>query len=137
MPQQTTFLQETKALLGETLFPVWEELCRFIDERYEMEHLWNYGGKQWQYEYKFRRGGKTLCALYAREDTIGVLVVLGKAEQEKFISQLSGFSGEVRALFEETPAYHDGKWLMLLPRDTSVLQDLERLLLLKRRPNRK
>ena len=29
--------------------------------------LWNKGGKAWAYEYKYRQGGKTLCALYARE----------------------------------------------------------------------
>ena len=26
-----------------------------------MERLWNTGGKNWTYEYKYRRGGKTLC----------------------------------------------------------------------------
>lgn len=137
MLQETEALRGLQALLGETLFPVWDELCRFIDTRYEMEHLWNRGGKQWDYEYKFRRGGKTLCALYAKEDTIGVLVVLGKAEQEKFQTQLTDFSKEVQELFEGAKAYHDGKWLMLLPRDTSLFQDIERLLLIKRRPNRK
>ena len=28
---------------------------------------WNNGGRKWKYEYKYRRGRKTLCALYAKE----------------------------------------------------------------------
>ena len=37
-------------LLGEPLFAVWQELCAVIDAKYEMERLWNAGGKNWDYE---------------------------------------------------------------------------------------
>ena len=33
-------------LLGPPLFEVWQALCRAIDEKYEMERLWNPGGKK-------------------------------------------------------------------------------------------
>lgn len=56
-------LSDMKELLGQSLFEVWQELCSVIDEKYEMERLWNTGGKNWTYEYKYRRGGKTLCCL--------------------------------------------------------------------------
>lgn len=49
-----------------------------------MECLWNKGGKAWKYEYKYRRVGKTLCALYAKENCVGFMVVLGKNERLKF-----------------------------------------------------
>lgn len=38
-------------LLGKSLFEVWQELCSAIDEKYQMERLWNTGGKNWTYEY--------------------------------------------------------------------------------------
>ena len=63
---------------------VWNKLCALIDEKYEMERLWNKGGKAWTYEYKYRRGGKTLCALYARENCIGFMIIFGKDERAKF-----------------------------------------------------
>lgn len=47
-------------LLGQALFEVWQGLCLAIEEKYEMERLWNTGGKNRTYEYKYRRGGKTL-----------------------------------------------------------------------------
>ena len=46
IPSQSTMTE----LLGEPLFEVWQELCLAIDERYEMERLWNIGGKNWTYE---------------------------------------------------------------------------------------
>ena len=58
--------EEMKALVGESLYGVWNQLCALIDEKYDMDRLWGKGGKAWKYEYKYRRGGKTLCALYAR-----------------------------------------------------------------------
>lgn len=50
-PTQSTMTE----LLGQPLFAVWQELCSAIDEKYDMERLWNTGGKNWVYEYKYRR----------------------------------------------------------------------------------
>ena len=43
-------------LLGQSLYEVWQALCSAIDKKYDMEQLWNTGGKNWTYEYKYRRG---------------------------------------------------------------------------------
>lgn len=56
--------EEMTALVGQSLYSVWNELCALIDEKYEMECLWNKGGKAWNYEYKYRRGGKTYGRAY-------------------------------------------------------------------------
>lgn len=39
IPSQSTMTE----LLGQSLFKVWRELCSAIDEKYEMERLWNTG----------------------------------------------------------------------------------------------
>ena len=80
--------EEMTALVGQSLYDVWKKLCAFIDKKYEMERLWNKGGKAWAYEYKYRQGGKTLCALYARENCIGFMIIFGKDEREKFEAYL-------------------------------------------------
>ena len=74
IPSQSTMTD----LLGQPLFEVWQKLCVVIDEKYEMERLWNAGGKNWIYEYKYRRGGKTLCSLYAKDNRIGFMIIFGK-----------------------------------------------------------
>lgn len=126
-----------KSLIGTELFEVWMSLCQLIEQKYEMEQLWNPGGKAWTYEYKYRRGGKTLCALYAKENVFGFMVILGKDERAKFESERESFSEEVRTVYDNATTYHDGKWIMFELKDTSLFNDMERLLLIKRKPNRK
>ena len=133
IPSQSTMTE----LLGQSLFEVWQELCSAIDEKYEMERLWNTGGKNWTYEYKYRRGGKTLCALYAKEECVGFMVILGKDERFKFENNRENYSKEVQRIYDEAKTYHDGKWIMFEPVDTSMFDDLMKLLSIKRKPNRK
>lgn len=127
---------EMTTLVGASLYDVWDKLCAVIDEHYDMERLWNPGGKAWKYEYKYRRGGKTLCALYARENRVGFMVILGKDERSKFEADRENFSREVQEAYDQAKTYHDGKWIMFEPVDTSLFPDFMALLRIKRKPNR-
>ncbi len=129
--------EQMTALVGKALYEVWNKLCAIIDEKYDMDCLWDKGGKAWIYEYKYRRGGKTLCTLYARKDCIGFMIILGKDERLKFEKDRENYSAEVQRVYDETRTYHDGKWMMFEPTDTSLFDDFIRLLSLKRKPNRK
>ena len=86
---------------------------------------------------KYRRGGKTLCAFYARESCVGFMVILGKEERLKFEADRASYSEEVQRIYDETKTYHDGKWMMFEPVDTALFDDFMRLLQIKRKPNRK
>ena len=125
-----------EALTGKELYDLWTSLHQLIEQKYNMEQMWNHGGKKWTYEYKYRRGGKTLCALYAKEQTIGFMVILGKDERTKFESMREMFSNAAQKIYDETTTFHDGKWLMFELKDTSLFNDIERLLSSKRKPNR-
>ena len=125
-----------EALTGKELYDLWTSLHQLIEQKYNMEQMWNHGGKKWTYEYKYRRGGKTLCALYAKEQTIGFMVILGKDERTKFESMREMFSNAAQKIYDETTTFHDGKWLMFELKDTSLFNDIERRLSIKRKPNR-
>ena len=125
-----------EALTGKELYDLWTSLHQLIEQKYNMEQMWNHGGKKWTYEYEYRRGGKTLCALYAKEQTIGFMVILGKDERTKFESMREMFSNAAQKIYDETTTFHDGKWLMFELKDTSSFNDIERLLSIKRKPNR-
>ena len=125
------------ALVGQSLYDVWQKLCAAIDEKYDMDRIWNSGGKAWTYEYKYRRGGKTLCALYARENCVGFMVILGKDERAKFESGRSEYSENVQKVYDDSKTYHDGKWLMFEPKDQVLFDDFMKLLRIKRKPNKK
>ena len=128
---------EMPTLVGQDLYDVWQKLCTAIDEKYDMECLWNKGGKAWTYEYKYRRGGKTLCGLYAREHCVGFMIIFGKDERAKVEAVREKLSKEVQVVYDEAKTYHDGKWVMFEPVDTSMFDDFLQLLAIKRRPNRK
>ena len=132
-PTQSTMTE----LLGQPLFAVWQELCSAIDEKYDMERLWNTGGKNWVYEYKYRRGGKTLCSLYAKSNCVGFMIIFGKDERLKFEADRDNYAKEIQKIYDEAPTYHDGKWMMFEPVDASLFPDLIRLLRIKRKPNRR
>ena len=133
IPSQSTIME----LLGQSLFEVWQTLCSAIDEKYDMERVWNTGGKNWTYEYKYRRGGKTLCCLYAKRNCIGFMIILGKDERVKFEDIRDTLSTAVCRQYDEAKSYHDGKWVMFEPTNTVEFDDYLKLLSLKRRPNRK
>ena len=133
IPSQSTMID----LLGQPLFEVWQKLCVVIDEKYEMERLWNAGGKNWIYEYKYRRGGKTLCSLYAKDNRIGFMIIFGKNEREKLEEIRDTLSDAVCRRYDEAKTYRDGKWVMFEPTDTSEFDDYMKLLAVKRKPNRK
>ena len=129
--------EQMTALLGPSLYDVWKGLGAAIDEIYDMDCLWGPGAKAWSYEYKYRRGGKTLCALYAREHCVGFMVILGKEERIRFEADREHYAREIQRIYDEAQTYHDGKWMMFEPVDASLFPDFIRLLRIKRRPNRK
>ncbi len=95
-----------------------------MEARYDMERAWN-------------SGGKTLCAPYAKDACFGFMVILGADERERFEQHREGFSAVCRAEYDAAAASHDGKWLMLYPTVDALPADMEKLLRIKRKPNRK
>jgi len=136
MLEKTPSAKEMELLIGDGRFKVWTDLCAMIDSLYNMEHLWNSGGKAWKYEYKYRRGGKTLCTFYARDNSCGVMIIFGKDEREKFEADRQNYSQEVQRIYDEATTYHDGKWVMFLLEDASMFEDLIKVLEIKRKPSK-
>lgn len=133
IPSQKTMTE----LLGQSLFEIWQRLCLAIDEKYEIERIWNTGGKNWIYEYKYRKGGKTLCCLYTKNNCIGFMIIFGKDERTKFENIRGTLSNTVCKQFDEAKTYRDGKWVMFYPTNTAEFADYMNLLAIKRKPNRK
>ena len=55
----------------------------------------------------------------------------------KFETDKEQYSKEVQRIYDEAKTYHDGKWLMFQPTDTSLFEEFMSLLSIKRKPNRK
>ncbi|MDD3155313.1 MAG: DUF3788 domain-containing protein [Victivallaceae bacterium] len=123
--------------LGEKRLAVWKLLRQEIEELYAIAPVWGTGGKKWLCECKYRRGGKTLCALYAGERTFGLLVIFGGAERDKFEIERQEFPDFIQTAYDAAHTYHDGKWVMFEDIEVAGVEKLMRLLHIKRRPNSK
>ncbi len=128
---------DMEEFFGKDTLDIWERLAESIDGLYEMDKYWNKGFGDWVYEYKYRRGGKTLCTFYAKRDVANLLIVLGKAEREKFEQQRGSFSEYLLDIYDSTKIHYDGKWLWIPIDEKLEVEDILRMLRIKRRPNRK
>ncbi|MCL2362976.1 MAG: DUF3788 domain-containing protein [Defluviitaleaceae bacterium] len=129
---------QVKEMLGKASIP-WEKLTGYIRFKYIMDEVWD-EGKPTNKHYnnlRFRRGGKTLITLCIRDGYFIACIVLGKDEREKFDEEREQFSAEVCKIYDETHTYHDGKWLGFDIYDELFIDDIIRLLHIKRKPNRK
>ncbi|GHV82683.1 hypothetical protein AGMMS50212_00230 [Spirochaetia bacterium] len=128
---------ELQEIMPTQIYSHWLSVIHKIRSLYDMDEEWDKGGKTAKNVLRFRRGGKTLVSLFPKEDGIGLMVVLGKDEREKFESTLPTFNSKVVKEYESARTYHDGKWIMFNLPDQDVENDLPVLLALKRKPNRK
>jgi hypothetical protein len=126
--------EQMNALLPLEKMKLWNNLVKKIEERYDVDQIWSKGFGDWIYEYKFRRGGKTLCTLYMKNENANILITLGKAEREKYEADRKLFSASMNDLYVRTDSLHDGKWLWI-PIEFDW-NDISMLLRIKRRPNK-
>lgn len=120
-------------LIGSASIEAWTDLIGFVESNYNFEPVWDNGGKYGVWEVKYRRSGKTLCAFYAKDGYFTVLIVFGKAEREKFELAQGDFSSEVIELYDNTHQYHDGKWLWVNVRDMRLVEDVKKLIMIKKK----
>lgn len=129
-------VEQIESVLGSDLMKVWNGLTTFVESHYEFTPVWDEGGKYGIWEVKYRRKGRTLCAFYLKDGRFTVLVVLGKAERERFELLKTEFSPEIVELYTNTRQYHDGKWLWINVSDESLVEDIKKLIIIKKAPKR-
>ena len=129
--------EQLPVLLPKEILSIWNRFTDAIDALYDMDRLWDKGFRDWKIEYKYRRGGKTLCTFYAKEDAAVILITYGKSEREKFEEIRASLSKSLQNLYDRTETLHDGKWLWIPLEDQLSTEDILTMLRIKRRPNRK
>jgi hypothetical protein len=115
----------------------WTRLLSFIEANYPgiFTPDWIFGGKKYGWGLRFKKS-KSFCTLIPERNRLVVQIVLGAKEREKTEKVLPEFSPSLRTTYAEATTYHDGKWLAIVADCDTALDDIERLLALKRRPKR-
>ena len=138
MNNKTKPYSEVKVKLGKAS-SAWERLAGHIRFYYEMDEDWWEGNPTHKHHsnLRFRRGGKTLVTLCIREGYFIVSIVMGKDERDRFEEQREKFGEAICKEYDGAEVFHDGKWLGFDINDESLIDDITRLLEIKRKPNRK
>lgn len=128
--------KDIRTFIGKEKEEIFNTIDKYINDAYEMDQSWNRITKNWEYEYKYRKGGRTLCGFYFKKDKLGFMLIFGKEEREKIEEARSSYSSEFLTQYDNATTYRDGKWVMLDLEDLSLLEDIKKLLVIKRKPNR-
>ena len=112
--------------------PLWTELTQFIADNYPISGEWNFGGKNYGWNFWYRKSGKTLVTLFPQDGYFVAQIVLGKDQVAQALKlKLGKNAGTV---LTETPQLHDGRWLFIKVKTAKDVKDIQQLLQIKRRP---
>lgn len=121
--------------IGPEAFVHWTALRQWIDEFYPgvFEPDWLYGGKNRGWSLRYKKT-KALCTLVPEYGRFSAVVVLGRAEREKFDARRHAWRPPLVKLYDEARTYIDGKWLTVSVASTGDLHEVMDLLAMKRPP---
>jgi hypothetical protein len=78
--------------------------------------------------------------MYPEHGSFTALVILGQVELRQAMDRIEIFGSTVQQALTETPRYHDGCWMYIRVADSRTchqdIQDIEELILIKRKPVR-
>ena len=86
---------------------------------------------------KYKKGSKALCALYVRAGWFTAMVTLGAKQVAELETLLPTFSASFQELYERTPPFNSGKWLVVDVKEPEQLEEVERLIMMKAKPAKK
>lgn len=87
-------------------------------------------------ELKFKQGKKTILTIYIHEDKFTFLIIFGRVEREMFESVKDEFSQYIQDYYDNSKTHHDGKWMFIDVTTIAVLEEIKKLIMIKKKPNR-
>jgi hypothetical protein len=121
--------------IGPRAFRHWAELRSWIEAHYPAVFApdWLYGGKTRGWSLRYKRT-KAFCTFVPEYKRFSAVVVLGKAEREKFEERRYVWRPQLVKLYDEAKTYIDGKWLTVAISSADDRHDMTKLLTMKRPP---
>jgi hypothetical protein len=113
----------------------WAELTEFIESRYSgvFDRTWWFGGKKWGWSLRFKKS-KSFCNLIPERGQFKALLVFGAEERKRVEAVLPQLSSHLPDDYAKANTFHDGKWVAAVVDSRKAVTDIERLLVVKRKP---
>ncbi len=129
--------EEVAGLLGQPHWQYWSALHQFVCDTYDLRPEWKYESAKSGWAMYCRKSGRALINLSPDSEGFTALVVLGAKEAERALVEVEKFNPNVRERLETAHIFHDGRWLWIRVQNQQDVEDIQRLLLIKKNPVRK
>ena len=124
-------IEDFYAVIHNKLF---EKFLQAMKDIFSCEPQMEFSRCTWEYGWnmKFKKRGRNLCTLYAREQYFTLLIVIGKKEAPYLEALLPHLGDAMQEIIQETAEGNGQRWLMVDVEDEgSVYQDIWKLLALR------
>jgi hypothetical protein len=126
---------EVAEFIGKRNAARWADLAEFISVAYPATFNieWLFGGKKHGWFLRFKKS-KSFCTFIPERGRFNVLLIFGAAERDKVEPVLPELASHVREDYLKSTTYHDGRWVLVNVDSATVLEDVKKLLVIKRQP---
>jgi len=121
-----SFIKSKKAIKA------FDSLLDFLDTNYNFEQQIFFGGKKFGVMLRYRKNGKTLVSIFPEKNAFSVVLVYGKREVILFEANKESFDPFMTGIYDSTPQLHDGRWMLITLNDSTLLSDLEKMIMIKK-----
>ena len=111
---------------------LWEDIERFIGERYRTKRDLAFYGKNYGWAVRFRKAGKALLSMYPGNGSFTVQIVLSETTSRKASGLKLGKN--VKNVLDRAHPFPEGRWLFIRMGSRRDVADVKKLLLLKEPP---
>jgi Protein of unknown function (DUF3788) len=124
--------------IGGEAYGYWNDVTRLIEHNYPHVFApeWLYGGQKHGWSLRYKKN-KSFCTFVPEKNGFALLIVLGAEERAKVETIKEYLSIGIREAYDNATTYHDGKWLLLRVDSPLVVEDVRRLLEVKRKPRKR
>lgn len=115
--------------------PLWMELNTHLQQAYQAppKQAFSKCSGQPGWNVKYAKGGKSLCTLYPMKGYFIALVVVGQKEKADAELLLPACTPYVQEVYEKAGALMGAKWLMIEMTGEDILEDVKRLIDIRRK----
>jgi hypothetical protein len=125
-------MKEIERFIGESAKETWREMKRYIEESYYVTPELKYGWVKYGWTVRYRKGGRSLCWLIPEKGGFTIQIILGKKESEMAFLRQEELSPSIQNFLRESKEGRDGRWLYIRLSNPTELNDVKKLLEIKR-----
>lgn len=126
---------EIAGWLGTEAYEYWKQITQLIEQKYPNVFTpeWLFGGRKHGWSLRYKKS-KSFCTFIPEKNNFALVIVFGAAERDKVETIKDNLSARIRNEYDEAKTHHDGKWVLLSIESERVVEDVMRLLAVKRKP---